>query len=384
VPGPNLGNIINLFSKEMPLIEKWLYLYGMEAFRFLLFPFALVYGILIRMRNLLFDLRILPSESFRVPVLSVGNLTAGGSGKTPMVEYLLRLTGTGPGAAILSRGYRRSTRGYRLAGDNETVSTLGDEPLQFHLKYPEVNVAVSECRRTGIRRLIHDVPGLKTVILDDAFQHRYVKPRLSILVTDYFKPFNRDYLLPVGRLREPVSGRSRADVIVVTKTPRVFSPIVRKQMIADLNPLPGQQIFFSYIDYLPFKPVYRSRCDFQNMQENVNQIILFTGIANPWPLHEHMRRQCTDLEFFQFPDHHPFTEKELLQIRDKFKYLPTRKKIIVTTEKDAARLQNKMAEDIFGTLPLFYVPIAYQFFPQDKLDFEQTIQNVLGEVETTI
>jgi tetraacyldisaccharide 4'-kinase len=344
-----------------------------EAFRFLLFPFAVLYGFIIKIRNKLFDIKIFPSEKFSIPVISVGNLIAGGSGKTPMVEYLIRLLDANRNIATLSRGYKRKTKGYRLAGENETVETLGDEPLQYLQKFTEVNVAVCENRREGIRNLIKDVPDLEIIILDDAFQHRYVKPEISILVTDYFKLFTKDWLLPFGRLREHISGRKRANIIVVTKTPRIFSPIVRKQLIEEIKPYPGQLICFSYINYLPFEPVYESKCEYSSKVDNVYSIVMVTGIGNPGPMQEYLRRLCTDLELIEFPDHHEFIEKDLLIIKDKFKNLPTKRKIIVTTEKDAKRLQNAEAEGILGNLPIFYTPINFEFHPADKMQFDEAV-----------
>ena len=345
----------------------------MEAFRFLLFPFVLLYGFIIRVRNKLFDFKILPSEKFNIPVISVGNLIAGGSGKTPMVEYLIRLLDANSNIATLSRGYKRKTKGYRLASENETVETLGDEPLQYFQKFPQIKVAVCENRREGIRNLIRDVAELETVILDDAFQHRYVKPQISILVTDYFKLFTKDWLLPFGRLREHISGRKRADIIVVTKTPRIFSPIVRKQLLEEIRPYPGQLICFSYINYLPFEPVYESKCQYSAKTQNPYAIIMVTGIANPGPMQEYLNRLCTDLELMEFPDHHEFTGKDLLLIKEKFKNLPTKRKIIVTTEKDAKRLQNADAEAILGDLPIFCTPINFEFHPADKMHFDETV-----------
>lgn len=349
----------------------------MEAFRFLLFPFALLYGLVIRVRNFLFDVKIIPSEKFKIPVISVGNLIAGGSGKTPMVEYIVRLLGENSGIATLSRGYKRKTRGYRLAGENETVETLGDEPLQYHQKFNDLNVAVCEKRTEGIRQLINTIPDLEAVILDDAFQHRFVKPELSILVTDYFKLFTADWLLPFGRLREQISGRKRADIIVVTKTPRIFSPIVRKQLLEEIKPYPGQLVCFSYINYLKFEPVYNGNCKYTEKTENVYSIIMVSGIGNPGPMQEYLRRLCTDLEIMEFPDHHQFTEKDLLLLKDKYKYLPTKRKIIVTTEKDAKRLQNDEAQAILGDLPIFYTPITFEFHPADKVIFDRTISTAV-------
>jgi tetraacyldisaccharide 4'-kinase len=345
----------------------------MERFRFLLFPFSLVYGFITKVRNMLFEFKIFTSEKFNIPVISVGNLIAGGSGKTPMVEYLIRLLDANCNIATLSRGYKRKTKGYRLASENETVETLGDEPLQYHQKFAQINVAVCENRREGIHNLIRDIDELDTVILDDAFQHRYVKPELSILVTDYFKLFTKDWLLPFGRLREHISGRKRADIIVVTKTPRIFSPIVRKQLLEEIKPYPGQLVCFSYINYLPFELVYTSNCNYSVKIDNVYSIIMVTGIGNPGPMQEYLNRLCTELELMEFPDHHEFTAKDLLMIKEKYINLPTKRKIIVTTEKDAKRLQNAEAEAILGSLPIFFTPINFEFHPADKMLFDEAV-----------
>jgi tetraacyldisaccharide 4'-kinase len=345
-----------------------------EAFRFLLLPLSLLYGLITKVRNLLFDFKILRSVKFDIPVISVGNLIAGGSGKTPMVEYIIRLLGDTSKIATLSRGYKRKTSGYKLAGDNETVETLGDEPLQYLHKFEHLNVAVCERRKEGIRKLTSDVPDLEAIILDDAFQHRYVNPSLSILVTDYFKLFTADWLLPFGKLREFISGRKRADIIVVTKTPRIFSPIVRKQLIEEIKPYPGQLVCFSFINYLPFEPVYLSTCDFTSKTENIYSIVLVTGIGNPGPMEEYLKRLCTDLELLEFRDHHIFTLKDLMLIKEKYSNLPTKRKIIVTTEKDAKRLQTAEAEKILGNLPIYYTPIAFEFHPADKIAFDNAVK----------
>ena len=346
----------------------------MKSFRFILFPLSLLYVLIIRIRNLAFDLHLLPSESFNLPIISVGNLKAGGSGKTPMVEYLIRLLGESNGLAILSRGYKRKSKGYRLAGERETIETLGDEPLQYHLKFPEIRVAVCEKRRAGIRHLLHDSEGIKTILLDDAFQHRYVKPGISILVTEYYQTYAKDWLLPYGRLREPISGSRRADIIVVTKTPKIFSPIIRRQLIEELNPLPTQTVCFSYIQYQAYKPVYVNSNAIHVNAENLYSIVLLTGIANPGPIEEYTRRKCSDLELFHFDDHHAFTRKELNLVKEKFLNLPTQRKIIITTEKDAMRLQNPMAESILSDLPIFYIHISFEFHKPDKPVFDEAVK----------
>ncbi|NVO20601.1 MAG: tetraacyldisaccharide 4'-kinase [Bacteroidetes bacterium] len=345
----------------------------MELLRFLLYPFAVIYGLVVFLRNKLFDWRILKSHSFPFPVISVGNMVAGGSGKTPLVEYLIRFLKPGYTISTLSRGYGRKTKGFRLANPSDTIDKLGDEPLQYSRKFPEITVSVDESRKHGIRQLMAEVQGLEAVILDDAFQHRYVKPGLSILVTDYHKIFTLDHLLPVGKLREWKSGSKRANIIVVSKTPRIFSPLVRRQLLEDLKPHDHQLVCFSFIDYEDWIPLYSQGSEIDLESRKVTTILLVTGIAFPAPMEEYLRPFCSDLIKLEFGDHHNFTDKDLALIRDTFLTLPTRKKIIITTEKDAMRLKNPDAEAILSEFPFFYLPIRFKFHPQDKEAFEQAI-----------
>ena len=221
----------------------------MDVLRLLLLPFACIYGLIIAIRGKLFDWRILPSESFPVPVISVGNLSYGGTGKTPMVEYIIRLLQKEKKIATLSRGYKRNTRGFILATNQSTFEEIGDEPLQYKTKFSNLEVAVHERRRKGIKQLMKSFPDLDLILLDDAYQHRYVKPGLSILLTDFHKLFVNDYPLPAGTLREFRSASRRADIIIITKTPSVLSPITRRRLTALLKPKAHQQLLFSYISY---------------------------------------------------------------------------------------------------------------------------------------
>jgi tetraacyldisaccharide 4'-kinase len=351
----------------------------MEYFRFLLYPFALVYGFLVSLRNKLFDWKIISSVPFPIPIISVGNLTAGGSGKTPMVEYLVNLFKDEHVVATLSRGYKRKTKGFLIVSAEDTVDKVGDEPLQFARKFPGVTVAVDESRRHGIRQLMALVTGLEVIILDDAFQHRYVKPWISILVTDYHCIYPKDHLLPVGLLREPKKGSKRANIIVVTKTPKIFSPLVRRQILEDLRPSAHHMVCFSYIGYDKWLPVYPNQ-DGQNIdQGKVISILMVTGIAFPAPLEEYLRPLCSDLNKLEFGDHQEFTEEKLELIRDTFISLPTRKKIIVTTEKDSIRFRNSLAESKLGEFPFYYVPIRFAFHQEDSDHFEASIKAILKQ-----
>ncbi len=341
--------------------------------RFLLYPFALLYGIAIGIRNKLFDWGLIKSVAFPLPVISVGNIAVGGSGKTPLVEYLIRLLKDEHKTATLSRGYKRKTKGYLRISAEDTVERAGDEPLQYARKYSGITVAVDESRRHGIRTLMAEVPEVEAVILDDAFQHRYVKPGLSILVTDYHRIYTSDYLMPVGRLREPARASKRADIIVVTKTPRIFSPLVRRQLLQDLKPASHQLVCFSYISYENWLPVYPDGQFTDEIGGKFISIIMLTGIANPAPLEEYLRPFCSDLTRMEFPDHHEFTEKDFMLIRDTFLSLPTKRKAILTTEKDAMRLRNENAVASLRDLPLYYVPIRFHFHPADKESFDSAV-----------
>lgn len=335
-----------------------------------LYPVALIYGLVMQLRNLMFDLRILPSRTFDVRVISVGNLSFGGTGKTPMIEYLIRLTSPGKIVATLSRGYGRDTRGFRLADSSSDARSIGDEPLQFHTKFPGARVAVDEKRTRALRRLLAEIPGLSVVLLDDAYQHRYVRPGLSILLTDYHKPYSEDFVLPSGSLREFRGGSRRADIIVVTKTPRIFSPITRRRMLEELRPAGNQRVYFSYIRYCDPLPVFDQELVFP---AKVTNIFLFTGIANDYPLREHLERMCSELVVLKFSDHHRYSVRDAETIIRQFNDLPTQKKILVTTEKDVMRIKSPEIGSRFKNLPLFCVPMEIDFHGADKESFDQEI-----------
>jgi tetraacyldisaccharide 4'-kinase len=328
-------------------------------------------------RNLLFDLGILHSEKFDLPVISVGNLCFGGTGKTPHIEYLIRLIGERVLIATLSRGYGRESTGFILASRRSNAKYIGDEPLQFVKKFHNIKVAVDEKRVRGIHKLMDKFPDLGLVLLDDAFQHRWVKPGISILLTDYHHLFTEDHVAPSGQLREFHSGARRADIIIVTKTPKVFSPITRRRILDDLKPRPSQQLFFSYILYGDLIPVNEEQ-DLAVLQK-LSYILLFTGIANDYPLQEEVRRKCTDLSILKFPDHHQYKMKDLETILERFEDLPTRKKIILTTEKDLMRLKNPEFSNFFKNLPLFYLPIEINFHEKDKQKFDKLILDYVGQ-----
>lgn len=345
----------------------------MEFLRILLLPFALLYGLITCIRNLLFNWKILPSQSFSLPVISVGNLSAGGTGKTPHVEYLIRLLSPIMQVSTLSRGYGRKTSGFISATASDHSQTIGDEPMQYFLKFKNIRVFVDNQRRRGIQTILRNEPETGVILLDDAFQHRYVKPGLSILLTDYHKLYSNDYLIPAGTLREPIRGASRADIIVVTKTPNVLSPIDRRRIISELKPKAHQQIYFSFIRYDKINSLWDQDCSFIP-EKRYNHIVLFVGIANPYPIQDQLKKYCYDLTTLLYPDHHQYTNSDLDKIKGIFDELYSRNKLLITTEKDAMRIINPNLMDKALQMPIHYMPIEIDFHGDDKEAFNEQIK----------
>jgi tetraacyldisaccharide 4'-kinase len=342
----------------------------MKFSQFILLPFSLVYAFATTIRNKLFDWNILKSKSFDKPIISVGNLNAGGTGKTPHVEYLINLLKDEFIIATLSRGYKRKTKGFIIASDNSSASEIGDEPFQIHRKFPGIAVAVDEKRVHGINKL-QNLTNPDTILLDDAFQHRYVKPGLSILLTDYHNLYTNDYPIPSGRLRECRSGAKRADIIIVTKTSRVLSPFDRKAITGEIKPANNQKLFFSYIEHGKFTSLKGE--ELKATKVFFNSILLVAGIANPYPLESYLKKFCDELEVMKFPDHHNYTEKDVFKIIETFEKNVRRKKAIVTTEKDAMRLIQPGIVNHLISLPVFYIPIRTEFHKQDKTEYNKYI-----------
>ncbi|MDT8308914.1 MAG: tetraacyldisaccharide 4'-kinase [Bacteroidales bacterium] len=339
--------------------------------KFLLFPISLVYRFLVSIRNFLFNSGILPSKRFPVSVISVGNLSLGGTGKTPMVEYIVRLlTSKGYFSAILSRGYRRRSRGYKEAQKEMTWYDVGDEPLQYKQKFLEIPVAVDASRRHGIKNLLIQHSDLDNIVLDDAYQHRWVHRDINILLTQYDNPFYNDYLLPMGRLREPKKNFKRADIIVISKCPIVLSPLAERYHLTKFKPGPHQKVFFTYIKY--GDPVHFSGdpcfCDLNNL----NTIIMFSGIANPTPFEEKLKKRCDHLFCHNFGDHHVYKHKDIDRIAESFNNLFTNRKVIITTEKDAMRIKGTKLFERFKNLPVFFLPIEICFH-KDRSEFDKII-----------
>ena len=317
--------------------------------RFLLLPFAILYGLGVRLRHFLYDRGWLSSKRYPFPIVCVGNLAVGGTGKTPMVEYLVRLLGQEQ-VAILSRGYRRKTRGFVLADDSATAMTLGDEPYQYHRKFPRATVAVCESRQEGIERLLEN-PHFKYIILDDAFQHRKVQAETNLLLTSYDKLYTQDFLLPVGSLRDIRSRAHKAQIIIVTKCPEL-TQAEQEKIIQQLKPLPSQKVYFTSIAYSD--RVY-SHKDSQALKDFIaTPFTLVTGIANPTPLVDFLEKQGASFEHLAYSDHHHFSNRELEFLRQKER--------ILTTEKDYVRLEGALST-------LYYLPIETQFLNDQRLIF---------------
>jgi tetraacyldisaccharide 4'-kinase len=340
--------------------------------KIILFPFACIYGFFTGLRNLLFDWKILPSRSYKIPVISLGNLSAGGTGKTPHTEYLAELLRSKYNVAILSRGYRRKTKGFILASRVHSQTDIGDEPMQYIKKFPDITIAVDELRKRGISRILSAKPETDVILLDDAFQHRYVKPGKSIILTDYHHLYVDDYLIPTGLLRERASGAKRADIIIVSKTPKVFSPITRRNLVNQIHPLHHQRLFFSYVSYEDPVPFTLSHIQIPAAKK-YSYIIMVTGVANSYPLQEYLSGLCNELIVIDFKDHHQYTLKDLDKISKEYQGIISKDKVIFTTEKDATRLDQEAFAYYLDKLPFYYVPIKVNFHDCDEIRFDKMI-----------
>lgn len=346
-----------------------------QSIRFLLLPFALLYGGAVWLRNRMYDKEILKSTTVNLPIICVGNLSVGGTGKSPMVEYLLRLLTPTFQPATLSRGYKRKTKGYALANDHSSALEIGDEPMQFHLKFPAVAVAVGEERIEAIPQLLHDRPDTDVIILDDGFQHRAIKAGLNILLTDYNNLFTRDFFLPTGDLRDERNSYKRAEVIIVTKCIPDLSDKERSEIIAEIKPLPHQQIYFSTIAYGTPYHILNPQQEFK-LHKNL-EILLVTGIANIDPLKQHIHDNSYTYEKITFGDHHIFSIDDLKEINKRFSKLDHEEKIIITTEKDAVRLV-KFKEDLENS-PLFVLPIRHRILFNEEEQLKETIISFISK-----
>lgn len=338
-------------------------------FRILLFPFSLLYGVGVAIRNFLFDKKILPSQSFPVPVICVGNLTVGGTGKTPHVEYVLNHFSGTKKVAVLSRGYGRKTKGFMEVVAGMNALQCGDESLQIKSKFPLAKVVVCEDRVEGIKRILNSSNKIDLILMDDGFQHRYVKPSLSILLTAYSNLFTNDFLLPAGNLREHKSAASRAQVIVVTKCPPEMQPDEKSEIVRKINPQPKQKVLFSSFTYGNLISLHDSAHTKSLNELRKTDVVLFTGIADSTPLQDALKEKCNQQVLISFPDHHAFSEGNLRAVRQKFDNIASPEKIIITTEKDVARLADSQFATLLKPLPVFYLPVSVSFFRDDEKVF---------------
>lgn len=348
-----------------------------------LLPLAWLYGVGVRLRNSLFNRGVLHSHTFSVPVICIGNLTVGGTGKTPHTEYLIRLLHREWQVAVLSRGYKRKSKGFVLGNPETPIEEIGDEPYQMLHKFPDIYVAVDRDRCHGIRLLTdgHTAPGTRVILLDDAFQHRYVNAGVTILLIDYHRLITRDALLPAGRLREPVSGKVRADILIVTKCPPGLDTDIRNAIRKELAPLPRQELFFTTLAYGKLQPLFVEAPE-RNLESvrTDEYILLLTGIASPAPLIKKLSEYSPHIVPLTFPDHHAFNASDIQCIKDRFGKLPGKKRFIVTTEKDAARLIGHPDMDK-NLIPYIYVlPITVEFLDEEEKEmFNQNIIDYVRE-----
>lgn len=339
-------------------------------------PFSFLYGIGVRLRNKLFDWGVLPTEQYPVPVISIGNLAVGGTGKTPHTEYIICLLKSQYRVAVLSRGYKRKTSGFILASAQSTSHEIGDEPYQIKSKYPDIQVAVDTDRRRGIRHLLSLPAGEQpeVILMDDAFQHRYVTPSLSMVLTDYQRLFYSDKLMPVGQLREPISGIRRADVVIVTKCKDGIKPIEFRIIEENMKLLAHQLLFFTRIKYGDIEPVFPEKARPLTRKEigEEENILLISGIASPIHFINEAEKYSCRTQAVSFPDHHTFGKTDFKKLNAIYEQMTSPGKLILVTEKDAARLKDNPLVPEGWKQSLYYLPITIDFCV-DK-HFDETIK----------
>ena len=349
----------------------------------ILFPFALFYGIITGIRNWLFDQDILSSTSFNIPIISVGNLAVGGTGKTPHTEFILSILQDEWKTAMLSRGYKRKTKGFQLANSESDSQILGDEPYQIYQKFPNVTVSVDEKRVHGVKKLQELIPDLQLVVLDDAFQHRSIQAGLSILLTDFSNLYTRDMLLPAGNLREWKSGSKRANIIIITKCPEDMKPIDMRLYNTELKPENNQLLFFSSLVYDELKPVFpdsdHDNWTFQKIKYTNAEILLVAGIVSPKPILQRLAKFTPNVKTLFYDDHHAFQTKDFNLINKKFTAFQSNEKIIIMTEKDAVRLMTNPNYPETLKSRTYALPIRINILHDQETLFIQKIKSYVVE-----
>ena len=340
-----------------------------------LLPLSWAYGLVVKLRNTMFEIGLLKSRAFNVPVISVGNITVGGTGKTPHVEYLVNLLKDIFNVAVLSRGYKRKSKGFILAEENTTMQEIGDEPYQMKQKFPQVSIAVDKNRCHGIDMLTEQDKALDVILLDDAFQHRYVKPGINILLVDYHRLIIYDTLLPAGRLREPLSGKDRADIVIVTKCPKDLKPMEYRVIVKAMSLYPYQKLFFTTLEYgmpYPLFPKDTLVHDISLTSLANRNVLLLTGIGSPEQMIHDVTPLAATVTPLTFSDHHQFKGKDIQLINDTFAGM-AEPKCIVTTEKDATRLNTTEGLSDEVRRHLCILPITIKFMQEQNSNFNQQI-----------
>jgi len=345
----------------------------------LLYPISLLYGLITGIRNFIYNTGILPSVEFHLPVICVGNITVGGTGKTPHTEYLVRLLQKDFKVSTLSRGYRRKTRDFRIASATTRVSQIGDEPIQIFQKFPDVMVAVDRNRVKGVRGILKENPETEAIILDDAFQHRRITPGFSILLSDFERLMVRDHMMPYGNLRESIGNMRRADIILITKCPENITAIQRRLIVKEVNKAPYQHLYFTSLTYADPIPVFKN---IDSGDDNIDiskltgcGIVLITGIANPLSLKEYLLNTTSEIIHLSFSDHYNFKEKDIRKIFSAYRDLKSPEKYLITTEKDAVRIREftNIAEPVRSAF--YYIPVGIHFLNNDSKEFDNMIVN---------
>ncbi len=347
----------------------------LKSFRVLLLPFALLYGWIVFVRNWMYAKQYLKSTSFNVPLICIGNLSMGGTGKSPMVEHLLSILSDEYKIATLSRGYKRKTKGYALANEASTALEIGDEPMQFHLKFPNVAVSVGERRIEAVVQLIQDVPKVEAIILDDAFQHREINAGFNILLTEYDNLFCDDFFIPTGDLRDDRKSAERADIIIVTKCPASLSFEEKEEITEKIDPALHQSLFFTSIVYGTPYHIYNPSDQWVLTMRD--EVLLVCGIANPLPLKKYLHENTNTYYQLSYNDHHIFSIEDLQEIKEKLDQIQSKSKLILTTEKDAVRLV-KYTEELHA-MPLYVLPIKPKFLFEAETIFNELVKNYVAQ-----
>jgi tetraacyldisaccharide 4'-kinase len=348
----------------------------------LLYPLSLIYGAVTGFRNFLYNSDILHRHEFSIPVICVGNITVGGTGKTPHSEYIIGILKERFRVALLSRGYRRKSRGFRFVTPEMPTMEAGDEPLQISRKFPDITVAVDADRVNGVNTILKERPETEVIILDDGFQHRRILPGFTILLTDYNRLMIRDHLLPYGNLRENVNNMYKADVILITKCPEDISPIQRRIIVKEIDKAPYQNLYFTSTGYNDPHPLFggiNGREIFSKEKPQRPVIVLVTGIASAAPLKEYIVKMAAEVIHLEYPDHHTYTDREVDNICNVFSSVGSPEKFIITTEKDAVRLREftNIAEGLKSSF--FYIPAGIKFLNDDKDEFDKLIIDYVGK-----